>query len=310
MAGKGINIGHFAPSDEELYRIGEKDKVQVPDDIPTQLQDMDYATYDRYPVINDLNFGDSRTDETIDYVMVKAGGTVRIALSFVEGESLGWRRWSRVDTPIFRLSEWDVDAAEQIAGESQDFWLYEQELPVDTWVQMPRNANSRKERPPFVFAPTGTLTFANPLPLPHGHKVLEDGLVTNPSMTIVPGTFDGDGDGVADGDIDGDGTVDVDIYLASATAVPGWPVFRSIDNGLTWQRWGNFATSINRQTLFWNRGGVYLMGSLKPAHSDKWGAISYLILQSTTKALTLCLELSSDGPVTSYVCEQRSPHDA
>ena len=120
------------------------------------------------------------------------------------------------------------------------------------------------------------LTFANPLPLPHGHTLLEDGLVANPSMTIVPGTFDGDG--VADGDIARDGIVDVDICLTSATAVPGWPVFRSIDRGLTWRQWGNFATSINRQTLFWHRGGVYLMGSLKPAHSDKCGAQHTLTL--------------------------------
>ncbi len=258
VAGRGLLVLN-TDAGLDLYK-DEKGTVEI-DEMPSELDDTSFVTYDAYP---DYEPGDgytdnkdSRTDEVIEAVQTDTSGTVTIALPAADLAGDGWARAGTGDGADFYLKGGGRDANDPELA----YWLYEREAAAETWIDVP--AVPSGERPPFVFAPKDTLTFANPLPLPNGVVIDTSSLVSNPTMTIVPGEFDADGDGQGDGDVDGDGTAENDVYLANVSGVPQWKVWRSLDAGQTWERWAKPSVNLNRQTLFWHDGAVYLMGWLK-----------------------------------------------
>lgn len=267
VEGRGLQLYSGTESGQYLYK-DESGRVSFPKDIPSVLKGRSFLTYDNYPDYgpdskefdDDL---DSRTDEVIQRVQSDSEGQLMIAVPSADAAGNGWARVNSGGDADFVL---DNDGTDDDSNLS--YWLYSHDYTEPrTWVDMP--PQTEDGLPPFVFgSPEGTITFANPLPLPNGAVITTAGLIANPTLTIVPGEFDGDGDGVADGDVDGDGQVDNNVYLANASGGEGgWKVWRSIDQGKTWERWAKFGVNLNRETLFWHDGSVYLMGTLK--HPDE-----------------------------------------
>ena len=220
VAGAGIRITSFTPGNK-LYTTGASsghspDNVDVPDadQLPQQLSDpLDCATYARYPRdAKTWDYRDCRTDESIDWVCTHDPGPVLIAVPSAAGDNGGWARSagsSDSQPDFFPKHDGKVD-------DSLAYWLYEEQAEAGAWVAMPTfdQAEDPKQRPPaFVFGKPGTLTFANPLPLPGSGVVIDkSGLITNPSMCIVPDEY-------------GDAS---DVYFASVSGIRGgWKVCSS-----------------------------------------------------------------------------------
>lgn len=244
-----------------LYRDDEDRRISFPDDVPGEIAGLWLMTYDDHPADELDRDGwdddlDTRTDDEITRVRTDTENEVLVAVASADAADGPWERVSGGDGPDFRLDRDGDDAGPA-------YWLYRlDDPPSGTWVEMPDQSDDAA--PSFVFGPPEGMTFANPLPLPaEGAAVAVSGGIFNPTMTVVPGEFDGDEDGYGDGDLDRDGTKDVDVYLAAASGVQFWRVWRSLDEGETWEDFARFDVNLNRQSLFWHRGSVYLMGWVK-----------------------------------------------
>lgn len=265
IVGRGVDIGGVSPGGS-LYRDADG-TVRFPEPLPAALEGLDYASFDAYPDYSADDRGysdnkDSRTDEVIERLKSDVAGPVLIALNDAEARGDGWERVGDGRAPDFSLLHDELGAE----SESLGYFFYRHENAEGmTWIELPEYSAS--SRPPFVFSEPGNLYFANPLPIPRGVEIARSGLIANPSMTVIPGSFDGDGDGFGDGDVDRDGKVDVNVYLANCSGVSLWKVWRSIDEGATWERWSKPSMNINRQTIFWHNDNVYVMGWVK--HPDR-----------------------------------------
>ena len=273
--GRGLQLYTTNPG-QRLYK-NENGWVTLPNSLPSALNGTDFLTYDKYPDYGGdessyTDDRDSRTDEIIARVQSSDDGELLIAVASDDAATNGWER---IDSePAFVLETED--------SSTPSYWLYSYDnANPQTWIDLPSGANA--DLPPFVFAPEGQLTFANPLPLPSNgvRIVMGNKQVFNPTMTIIPGDFDADGDGFGDGDLNRDGAPEVNVYLAAATGARLWKVWRSLDEGETWESWGKPIVNLNRQTLFFHNGGVYLMGWVKrSAKLDNGDPAQGIIYQS------------------------------
>lgn len=279
IEGRGIDVGLVSP-DLTLYK-DENGTIRFPSVIPDSIAGLSYASFDAYPDYGPDEGGytdnkDSRTDEAIERLKSDAPGELLIALSVPDADSLGWMRVTSGKAPDFFLHNDGLAPDDPSLG----YYLYTHSYDVaDTWIELPPMDDSAK--PPFVFGEADRLYFGNPLPIPLGVEIARAGLIANPSLTVIPGSFDGDEDGFADGDIDQDGVVDGDVYLADCSGVSQWKVWRSVDQGRTWERWSKPSMNINRQTIFWHQGSVYVMGWIKHPEDTADPTAKGIIYRST-----------------------------